>query len=415
MLSLAPPLKIDEKMQPMTHKNILLGITGSIAAYKSAELIRSLRALNHNVRVVLTDHAKAFITPLTLQALSGEPVRDNLFDPLHEAAMGHIELARWADILLIAPASAQIIAKLAHGLADDLLSTLCLATSAPIFVAPAMNQAMWQHPATLANVEILRKRGVRFLGPSHGEQACGDVGPGRFIDIPEILSALHATSEQKLAGFTVLITAGPTIEPIDPVRFISNRSSGKMGYALAKAAKENGAKVILVSGPVSLEPPKDVHVIRIESADEMAQAVLTHMDQTQIFIASAAVSDVKPKQYFSQKLAKDTLQDHIDVIKNRDIIREVSELSNPPFIVGFAAETKDVIAKAQAKRANKKMHMIIANMVGKNVGMQVDENAVTILSDHGQKSYDKMPKLKLAQYLMHDIANEYHRLRNASC
>ena len=327
-------------MPSLANKRVLLGVTGGIAAYKSAEIIRRLQDLGSSVRVVMTPAATDFITPLTLQALSGNPVHTELLDTAAEAAMGHIELARWADVILIAPASADFMAKLVNGEGSDLLSTLCLASRSPLAIAPAMNQGMWRNASTQHNVERLRGRGTHIFGPAEGSQACGETGPGRMIepdDIAELTADLFETGS--LAGKKVVITAGPTREAIDPVRYISNHSSGKMGYALAEAAAEAGAKTVLISGPVNLPPPDRVKTIAITSAKEMYDAALAEADGCQLFIASAAVADYRPVQVSEQKIKKSADSMTIKLVKNPDIVAAVAALQQRPFTVGFAAET----------------------------------------------------------------------------
>ncbi len=397
--------------QFLANKHILLGVTGSIAAYKSAELVRRLREVGAIVRVVMTENARRFITPLTMQAVSGYPVHDDLFDLHAEAAMGHIELARWADVIIIAPTSADFMAKLAQGRADDLLSTLCLATEAPIMLAPAMNQGMWQYVLTQENRQMLQQKGVHILGTAEGSQACGDVGPGRMLEPIEIrakLNALFATG--KLAGTHVLVTAGPTHEAIDPVRFITNGSSGKMGYAMAEAAREAGAQVTLISGPVSLKTPSHVECISVVNAQEMYDAVMRKVADCDIFLAVAAVSDYRCSTIAKQKIhkTKDTLR--LELKCNPDIVSRVAQLSRKPFIVGFAAETEQVVESAQMKRKRKNMDMIIANQVGDNRGMGVDENAVTVIGPAVDLTLPLTAKNKLARQLITIIAEEFkHR------
>lgn len=399
--------------QYLTNKQIVLGITGSIAAYKSAELARRLREAGAIVRVVMTNHAKSFITPLTMQAVSGLPVHDDLFDLQAEAAMGHIELARWADVILIAPASADCLARLAHGQAGDLLSTLCLATRAPIVLAPAMNQAMWQHTRTQHNVQVLTEQGVIFFGPHAGDQACGDVGPGRMVEPLEIMNQLNQLFVPPvLAGKTVLLTAGPTQEAIDPVRYLSNHSSGKMGYALAVAARNAGATVILISGPVQLPPPAGITVIPVISADEMLDSVMKHQSACDIFMAVAAVADYRSKTFSTIKIHKQADSMELMLERNPDIVQTVGQLPEKPFIVGFAAETEDVIARAKAKRVNKNMDIIIANEVGKHLAMGMEENEVSVIDATETLSLPKMLKTDLAQQLITLIANKFNQRKS---
>lgn len=390
----------------LANKNILLGVTGSIAAYKSADLVRRLREAGANVRVAMTENAKRFITPLTMQAVSGNPIHDDLFDLHAEAAMGHIELARWADVVLIAPATADFMARLAQGMADDLLTTLCLATQAPIAVAPAMNQGMWKHTLTQDNLQALQAKDIHILGPTEGSQACGDMGMGRMIEpmaIVEKLSAIFATG--RLAGVNVVITAGPTHEALDPVRFITNGSSGKMGYALAEAAREAGANVTLVTGPVNLKAPHGMRLIPVTTAEEMHAEVMRNIPDCDIFLAVAAVSDYRSTSIAPQKIHKNAAEITLTLERNPDIVASVGELKNKPFIVGFAAETEDVIAQARAKRQRKHMDMIIANDV--SVGMGTDDNAVTVIGMATEKAFPPTPKNKLARQLITMIADEF--------
>lgn len=384
----------------MQGSRVLLGLSGGIAAYKSAELTRLLVKAGAEVRVVMTEGAQAFITPLTFQALSGNPVHTHLLDPEAEAGMGHIELAKWADMIIVAPASADVMARLAAGMADDLLSTLCLATEADILLAPAMNQAMWRHPATQNNARTLQSYGYHLLGPDQGEQACGDVGPGRMLEAETIFTLLaqhyqaragkdnafrHTTSQpdqRSLQGRTVTLTAGPTREAVDPVRYISNHSSGKMGFALAQAALEAGAQVNLISGPVQIPAPEGVNFIPVNSAQQMLEASLAYLDQTDIFIAAAAVADYRPDNAADQKMKKQPGQDELvlRLIQNPDIVATVARHPQRPFTVGFAAETQDVENYAIGKLIRKNLDMIIANDVSRtDIGFNSDQNAVTVL------------------------------------
>lgn len=394
----------------LANKQILLGVTGGIAAYKSADLVRRLRDAGALVRVVMTTGAKQFITPLTMQAVSGNSVHDDLFDPLAEAAMGHIELARWADIILVAPATADFMAKLVQGEAGDLLSTLCLASQAPLVIAPAMNQGMWKHTATQANVQVLQNKGVHFIGPDAGDQACGDVGFGRMSEplaIVEEVSALFATGS--LAGKRVVITAGPTQEAIDPVRYISNASSGKMGYALAEAAAEAGADVVLISGPVNLATPSHVQRIDVISAQQMLDAVMSNIKEADIFMGVAAVADYRCKQIAAEKIKKSQSNSlTIELEKNPDILAAVAQLAVRPYVVGFAAETENLTENARAKLQNKKLDMIVANLAKNSIGQ--DENEVTVLWSDQQKVFSRMPKNKLARELM-VLIGEHHARR----
>ncbi len=397
-------------MQPLTNKCVLLGITGGIAAYKSAELTRCLRDQGAAVRVVMTRAATEFITPLTLQALSGRPVHTDLLDHHAEAAMGHIELARWADVIVVAPATANFIARLANGMADDLLTTLCLASASPVLVAPAMNQQMWTNQATQMNVAHLRERGVALLGPTSGEQACGEVGPGRMLEPQAIMAAIISVFRTNhLAGAGVLITAGPTRELIDPVRYISNRSSGKMGYAVAQAAMEAGAKVTLVSGPVTLTAPGRMDVIEVISAEQMREAVLGHVLNADIFISAAAVADYRCVQVAKQKIKKRDADISLRLKRTPDILSEVSALEAPPFTVGFAAETEKLTARARQKLKKKKLDMIAANQVGEGLGFESDMNALAVYWSGGSEFLGAAPKQKLARELIDLIAERYDK------
>ena len=394
--------------QHLFNKQIILGVTGGIAAYKSADLVRRLREVGASVRVVMTANAKEFITPLTMQAVSGNPVHDDLFDLHAEAAMGHIELARWADLILIAPASADFMARLVNGEADDLLTTLCLATTAPIALAPAMNQAMWKNTQTAANVQALAQKKIQLFGPGEGDQACGDVGPGRMLEPLEIVARVkNMFSTGSLSGRRVLITAGPTREAIDPVRYISNASSGKMGYALAQAAREAGAQVTLVTGPVQLEKPTRVNCIDVTSSQEMLDVVLANVTGADVFLAVAAVADYRCKTIAPQKIAKKADEITLVLERNPDIVTTVAQLDQRPFVVGFAAETENLLAHAREKLQKKKLDMIIANEVGHaETGIGSDENAVTVLWRDQQKEFTRMHKQKLARELIELIAAE---------
>lgn len=400
-------------MQHLTNKRVLLGVTGSIAAYKAAELIRRLRDAGAEVRVVMTDGAKAFVTPLTFQALSGSPVHENLLDKEAEAAMGHIELARWADVILIAPASANSIAGLAQGRADELLNAVCLAADVPLAIAPAMNKNMWADQATQENVKLLAQRGVLFIGPDSGEQACGDVGEGRMIDSESIIARLtELFTIGSLSGQTVLITAGPTREALDPVRYLSNHSSGKMGYAIAEAAVEAGAKVILVSGPVSLETPDRVTRINVESAADMEAAVKERISETDIFIASAAVADYRPVTVQQDKIKKKDDRLTIELEKNTDILSMVKADYAKTFCVGFAAETQDLENYARAKLEQKNIEMIAANLVGaaaeKTAGtFNSDTNELSVYWQGGNLKLELGSKTKLARQLIALISQRF--------
>jgi phosphopantothenoylcysteine decarboxylase/phosphopantothenate--cysteine ligase len=403
----------------MKKLNILLGVTGSIAAYKAPELVRRLRDRDATVQVLMTKSASRFITATSLQAVSARPVRDNLWDDEAEAAMSHIELARWADLVLIAPASAEIISRLASGSAADLLTTVCLATEAPLVIAPAMNRVMWAHPAVQANRETLEGRGVRFLGPGRGGQACGEFGEGRMLEPTEIADAVLKGGPETvlrqvpglLQGTTVMITAGPTREAIDPVRFISNHSSGKMGYALAEAAAEAGARVILLSGPVSLPPPADVECIYIETAEQMFAETHNRIDGVDIFIGAAAVSDYRPANTREQKIKKNNAEMRLDLVRAPDTLASVAKLEDGPFTVGFAAETERLREHALAKLRGKNLDLIVANQVGGGRGFNADENAVEVYWKTGERSYPTMGKADLARELVKLIATHFETAR----
>jgi len=393
----------------MQGKHILLGVSGGISAYKSADLVRRLRERGAEVQVVMTAAARAFVTPTTFQALSGRTVRSDLWDAAAEAAMGHIELARWADAVLIAPASADFLARLASGQADDLLATLCLATQAPLAVAPAMNHLMWSNAATRANVATLLERGVQLLGPAEGDQACGESGPGRMLEpleLVERLTALLAPAHAPLAGRRVLITAGPTRERIDPVRFISNRSSGRMGFAVAQAAREAGASVALVAGPVSLPTPAGVTRVDVESAADMLATVLRELPGTDIFISTAAVADYRPARAAEQKIKKTTDTMELSMERTVDVLATVAARADRPFVVGFAAETEAVEQNARAKLMKKNLDMIAANEVGHDKAFDCEENQLIVLSRGGRHELARADKLSLARGLIALIAQE---------
>ncbi len=397
-------------MFELKKKRILLGITGGIAAYKAAELVRLLRKSQAEVQVVMTQAATEFITPLTLQTLSGQTVRQAFFNPNDEATIGHIDLARWADLILIAPASADFMARLAHGLANDLLSTLCLATTAPIALAPAMNQQMWLHPATQANATLLQTRGIQLWGPAEGEQACGETGPGRMIEPAELLNRMaQQLCNRALTGQYILLTAGPTQEPIDPVRFIGNRSSGKMGFALARAFIEAGAEVCLIAGPVALPTPTGAIRIDVNTALEMQQQVAANISKCNIFVACAAVADYRPETAATEKIKKSQRQLTLTLTRNPDILAEVAAQAAPPFTVGFAAETEHLVKHAEEKRRLKRLDIIAANLVGREQGgFERDENALTVLWEGGRKNLSMAKKEKLAQRLVATITERYH-------
>lgn len=398
-------------MKNLTNKHILLGITGGISAYKSAELTRRLCDAGAEVRIVMTASAKEFITPLTLQALSGFPVRDSLWDEEAEKAMSHIELAKWADLILIAPATADCIAKLACGLADDLLTTICLASIAPLVLAPAMNQAMWHHKATQSNIDVLKTRDTLFLGPASGAQACGDIGLGRMlepIDIVENIITYFFPLSQNLflRDHSLLITAGPTQEAIDPVRYITNHSSGKMGYALAEAAYKAGAKVTLVSGPTQLACSAGIKRINIKSAQDMYNAVMNNISDASIFIGAAAVGDYRVATIETQKIKKKETY-ILELIKNPDILAQVASLKERPFVIGFAAETENILEYAKRKLVNKNLDMIIANPVNNNQGFYSDENQGWILTREETIPLSLMSKNLMAEKILQTIKHLY--------
>jgi phosphopantothenoylcysteine decarboxylase/phosphopantothenate--cysteine ligase len=397
-------------MKQLTNKNILLGVTGGIAAYKSAELIRFFKRANANVRVVMTAAAQEFITPLTLQALSGNPVHLSLLDPEAEASMGHIELARWADIVVVAPATADIIAQFSTGSAQSLLPTLILATNAPVVLAPAMNQAMWLDQNTQRNISLLQQQGMLMVGPAQGEQACGDVGPGRMLEPADIANAVAQCFDSNiLDGVTVVISAGPTREAIDPVRYISNHSSGKMGFAIANAAAEAGAITTIIAGPVNLTTPQNCRRIDVVSADDMHQTAMALIEQCDIFIATAAVADYRPAIVAEQKIKKNDDTMTIELTKNVDIVSAVAAQSNKPFTVGFAAETQDVERYAIGKMERKGLDMIIANDVANSeIGFNSDDNAVTIFSRNADSiAIAQTSKQQLGRLLVEHIAAQY--------
>ncbi|WP_342243298.1 bifunctional phosphopantothenoylcysteine decarboxylase/phosphopantothenate--cysteine ligase CoaBC [Pseudomonas sp. OTU5201] len=401
-------------MQRLYRKRILLGVGGGIAAYKSAELVRRLRDQGAEVRVVMTQGGREFITPLTLQALSGHPVHLELLDSAAEAAMGHIELARWADLVLIAPATADLMARLAQGVADDLLTTLVLATDAPVALAPAMNQAMWRDPATQANLEILAKRGLRLFGPAAGSQACGDVGLGRMLEAEELAQrAADCFEHRALTGRHVLITAGPTQENIDPVRYITNHSSGKMGFALAEAAVEAGAKVTLITGPVHLPTPDRVNRIDVVSARDMLAACEAAMP-CDLLIAAAAVADYRPEVVAQHKMKKDPTSGEgllLQLVRNPDILATLAGRPDRPFSVGFAAETENLLEYASRKLKDKNLDLIVANDVANpTIGFNSEENAITIINrDLAQTSFAQTSKGKIARQLITFIADRLNQ------
>ena len=391
-------------------RRILLGVTGGIAAYKAAELLRLLQQAGHDVRVVMTRAAMEFVRPLTFQALSGKPVHSDLLDPNAEAAMGHIELARWAERILIAPASADVIARLAHGQADDLLAAVCLASEAPLALAPAMNRAMWAHAATAANMRTVQRRGAQLWGPDEGLQACGEVGPGRMIEPAELAQRMQRwLVPGDLQGLRVLVTSGPTHEPLDPVRYLGNRSSGRMGHAVAAAAAEAGAEVTLVTGPVALSDPAGMHaVVRVKTAQDMHAACMARAADADIFIAVAAVADFRPANLAANKIKKGSTEPvSLELVRNPDILAAITALPNAPFSVGFAAETENLAGYAQAKLHDKRVQMIAANHVSDCVGFEAEDNALTLFSAQGQEELPNAPKTELARQLIQRIAMHY--------
>jgi len=394
-------------MLNFSNKNILLCVTGGIAAYKAAEIIRLFKKDGGDVRVIMTESAKEFITPLTLQAVSGNEIHDSLLDLKAESAMGHIELAKWADIILIAPCTAESMAKIVHGRADDLMGAVILASKASTYIAPAMNTTMWLDQGTQANYQTLLSRGIDFIGPDEGEQACGDIGPGRLVEPDKIINLIKSHSNKgPLFGKTVTITAGPTREQIDPVRYISNNSSGKMGYALAEAAVQEGAVVNLVSGPVVLTADKSINLFKINSAREMLEAVNTCMKSSDIFISCAAVADYKPSKYSDTKIKKENLDNlEINLEKNHDILSEVAEKFSSAYIVGFAAETSDVNANAKKKLDSKNLNMIISNDVSdSSIGFDSDENEVHVITGSETIFIKKDKKIRIAREILNIIS-----------
>jgi len=395
-------------MAHLFNRNVLLGVSGGIAAYKSAELIRQLQDRGASVRVIMTRGAQKFITPLTLQALSGNPVHTELLDERAELGMGHIELARWADLLLIAPATADLIARLSTGRGDDLLSTVALASPAPLLLAPAMNQQMWKNSGTTANIKTLTQRGAHIVGPATGEQACGDVGPGRMEEPPVIAEAAASLFENGLlASKRIIITAGPTREALDPVRYISNNSSGKMGYALARAAVDAGAITTLISGPVNLTPPDHTRFIGVQSAEQMLEQCLRLVPECDIFIACAAVADYRPATVESQKIKKEHREVHLHLVRTPDIVAAISAAEDRPYTVGFAAETHDVMAYAREKMQRKGLDMIVANDVSdQTIGFNSDDNAVTVIWSDGEQTLERASKETIARQILSVIAHQ---------
>ncbi len=395
-------------MDVLADKRILIGVSGGIAAYKACDLVRRLREAGAEVRVVMTAAAAEFVAPLTFQALSGHPVHRALLDADAEAAMGHIRLARWADAILVAPATADTVARLAHGRADDLLAAVCLATTAPLALAPAMNHAMWAHPATQANCASLTARGVHLWGPAEGDLACGEQGAGRMLEPADLIARLAGLfARGALTGTTVLVTAGPTREALDPVRYLTNRSSGRMGYALAAAAAEAGARVILVSGPTTLEPPARVRRVEVESAAQMHAAVLEHVAAADIFIAAAAVADYTAAPA-AHKIKKGAQPWTLRLTRTADILAEVAARPHPPFTVGFAAETERVVENARAKRMRKGLDLVAANLVGDGRGFGDVDSALEVVWEGGGTSLPQAPKARLARSLIALVAERYH-------
>ena len=402
-------------MPSLAEKHIVLGITGGIAAYKSAEIVRRLIEQGAVVQVVMTEAAKAFIAPLTLQALSGRPVRDSLLDPSAESGMGHIEIARWADQIVIAPASADFIARLAGGMASDLLTTVCLATSAPIALAPAMNQGMWNNSATQRNINTLAADGVNLLGPASGAQACGDVGPGRMLEPVDIVNHLMDSGKVRaLNGTNVTITAGPTWEALDPVRALSNHSSGKMGYAVAAAAAAAGASVTLVSDPTALNPPSGIRYQPVQSAEDMLAAVEREIEDCDVFIGVAAVADYRPAQSASSKIKKHTESVTLELVRNPDILARVAQSPKRPFTVGFAAETDQAIPNARDKLQRKGLDLIAVNQVNEtNNPFGSEENHLVLISQTDEIDLGRDSKTALAEHLIAEIAHRYHDQHSA--
>lgn len=399
----------DHPVKSLTNKRVLLGVSAGIAAYKTPDLVRKLAELGAEVQVILTRNADQFVAPLALQAVSGHAVHSYAMTAESESGMGHIDLARWADVVLIAPATANVIARLCQGNADELLTTVCVATEAPIAVAPAMNQQMWQNQATAANMQTLKQRHIDILGPDSGEQACGEVGLGRMLQPADIAKQLGQTFQSgSLTGKNIMITAGPTWEALDPVRGITNHSSGTMGYALAQAAVEAGAKVTLVSGPTNLPAPERVSRIDVISALDMQAAVVSSIAQQDIFVGVAAVADYRPIDFNDQKIKKNADEMTITMVKNPDILAEVAARDNPPFCVGFAAETNDLVDYARGKLERKKLNMIAANHVGgTETGFGTPDNAITLISQDAVVELPKQNKYALARALLAEIAKQF--------
>ena len=399
-------------MAELGSKRILLGLTGGIAAYKSAELVRELQRRGADIQIVMTDSACKFITPLTLQALSGKPVYVEMWDDRVSNGMAHIELSRDRELIVVAPATADFIAKLVHGTADDLLSTLCLARECPLMVAPSMNRQMWENPATQRNVAQMREDGIVVLGPDTGDQACGEVGMGRMLEPSDLVREISAWFQPRLlSGTHVLVTAGPTFEPIDPVRGLTNRSSGKMGYAVARAAIEAGARVTLISGPTGIEPPPAARTFRVETAREMFDAVNAHVKDADIFIAVAAVADYYVANSSAQKIKKEGGVPALDLALNPDIVESVAKRPNPPFCVGFAAESEKLEEHAEAKRRRKKLPLLAANLV--QAALDADDNELVLFDDEGSHRLGRSSKLEQARMLIRHIARLYQPRKSA--
>ena len=401
-------------MSNLSNKNVLLGISGSIAAYKSAELIRRLQDSGATVRVVMTKSATEFITPLTMQALSQNPVHTELLDEVSENAMGHIELARWADFLIVAPASANLIAELTHGRSDNLLTAICLATSSNILLAPAMNQRMWLNPATQENIAILKSRGYYILTPEDGDQACGETGPGRMAEPNQIISLTNTLFQSDLlTGTSILITAGPTREPLDPVRYLTNYSSGKMGFALAEAACSAGAKVTLVAGPVNLQTPRYVVRYDVETAQDMLETCLEHASSADIFIGCAAVSDYRPKYRNSEKIKKTDELLKLELIRNPDIVSHIAGKFKRMFCLGFAAETHHILENARQKLFTKKLDLLVANDVSNpEIGFDSDFNEVSLIWQTGEENLQQASKAVIANQIINRLAALYIDTQN---
>ena len=401
-------------MDDLQGQKVLLGVSGSIAAYKSPDIVRRLKDQGADVRVVLTASAEKLVSPTVFQAVSGEPVRGDIWDEQAEAAMGHIELAKWADLILIAPATANVIAQLAAGSADNLLTTICLATEAPVVLAPSMNQAMWNDAATQANCDVLRKRNIKLIGPDEGSQACGDVGPGRMSEPADIVSRLSRGGKSgPLEGLRVMVTAGPTREAIDPVRFVSNRSSGKMGFAVARAAADAGAEVTLVAGPVSLPTPPRVERIDVENTQQMVDAAMADIGGIDIYIGAAAISDYRPQNPASQKIKKSAATFVLEMVKSPDLLATIAALEDGPFAVGFAAETEKLEQHATDKLNRKQLDMIIANLVGEKLCFDADDNEVVVLWQGGRQPLPRSSKPELARQLVEVIASRYRQKSTA--